>query len=326
MANLTTNADILDESLDQVGELTDGNSDYESNALIYYNRVFQMLAAGGVALNPVVNEDWWWLRKHPPGSLVLQPKITTGTLSVTKEGVSITFSSAPAASVAGWFLKVDTHVDIFRITAHTGGATGATIDVGYTGDTSATAAYKIFKLEYDLATDVFRAISPMRVFRGQFAATKPGEIDGMDLRALESQYPLKVVAEGVPAAWAIIQESSATPKVRFSHYADALSRVEYDYLFVPSDLADDGNSPIVPRLYRHILVDGTAYFLAILKNDTKADTFGLLMRNGIAAMATENRQKTASIGRSYGKIFPRADLMSAPHTGRRFRTESGMLL
>ncbi len=317
MSNYTTSADLIDAILDDAGELTDGTSDFNSMALRQLNRAYQAICMGGSEIDPQINEDWLWLRKDPPGVLTLKPVIETGTVSVTNNNTAVTFSSAPTDSVAGYFLQTDGGGDIFRISAHTASSTSATLDAVYTQITDASAAYTLFKLEYDLATDVLRLLSPMRVYNTR------DYIDGMTLPALEREWPLRLVATGVPRAFAQLTET----KVRFSHGGGTSStdliRVEYDYLRRPDDLADDSAEPVVPRQFRKTLADLALYFLFIAKNDSRADTFGLLAKNGLRAMAHENRKRMA-VMRSNGHIFPRAG--DTPASLEILRTNSGLII
>ena len=79
---------------------------------------------------------------------------------MTNNNAAITFSSAPAVSVAGRHFKVEGHPDVFIISTHTAATAAATLDTVYTGDTAAAAAYKVMKLDYDLAADVIHSASP----------------------------------------------------------------------------------------------------------------------------------------------------------------------
>ncbi|MFQ5915726.1 MAG: hypothetical protein ACE5JS_21345 [Nitrospinota bacterium] len=306
MANYQYSSDLIDDILFRAGELTDGTSDFNAVALTYLNRAYQALWMGGGAVVPSLNELWWWLRKYPPGTLILEPVIETGTVSVTNNNSAITFSSAPTKDLDNWFFKVDDHADIFRISAHTANATGATLDSVYTGDTDTAADYKAFKLEYDLATDLLKVISPMRAYQDGRS-----EIYGMDLRALEAQWPLRLANSGVPRAFAIVREkhdqASKTITVRFSHYGGTSStdliRVEYDYFFRPSVLTDSGSEePVVPWEYRKLLSDVGLFFLHQDKDDNRAEGVGRLAQAGVRAMAQENLSRLVAMGKDFGRI------------------------
>ena len=318
MANLTTAADIVDYILANANESTDGSSSHEGDALIFLNRAYQALADGGGELLPGNRETWWWLRKDPPAVLTLEPFIETGSVAVTNNSTTISFSSAPTKDLDNWFFKVTGHGDVFRISAHTSGAAAATLDAVYTGDTDATASYRVFKLEYELASDLRELLSPMRVTRDDRR-----EIEGADMMGMEDLWPLSRVGTGVPRMFAMVDET----KVRFSHYGGLdstdLIRVEYDYNFVPTDLTDAaGSVPVVPRHHRHVLADYATYMMALRKGDSRAANFLSSAQAGAQAMMVEQKKRQSQIGRHYGRIFTRQKL----RWPRQLRTESGLIV
>lgn len=301
MSNLKFSAEILDDILFRAGEPSDGTSDFQAQALIDLNRAYRALWMGGGEFDPEINEPWLWLKKDPPGSLVLNPVIDAGTVSVTNNSTAITFSSAPAPSVAGRFFKTDDVGDVFRVASHTGGAAAATLDAVYTGDTTAAVGYKVMQLEYSLPTDCLRVIAPMRVQRDGYH-----EIDGIDLVSLDRDYPLLWVEGGAPDKFALVTES----KVRFNRYglsepAD-LIRAEFDYLVIPADLTDSiSEEPLVPLKHRHVLADIALFYLFTTKSDDRAEGIGRLAKAGLRAMAADNRARLAQMGRTVGHVYPR---------------------
>src|SRR3970282_2451632 len=155
MSNYTHSQDLVTDILFLNGEPTDGRSDFDAIALQYLNRGYEIIWTGGAELDPSLNEKWRWVRKNPPGVLTLEPRIVTGTVSVTKGNTAITFSVAPdpaiQATVTGWFFRVDnSNGDVFRIATNTSGATSAVLDSRYTGSTATAASYQLFQLEYTL--------------------------------------------------------------------------------------------------------------------------------------------------------------------------------
>jgi hypothetical protein len=325
VANYTFSSDLLEDVLFRAGEPTDGTSDFDTTALRYLNRAYQIIWTGGGEFDESLNEEWWWLRKRPPGVLTLQPKITAGTVQVTNGSASITFTAAPdpaldASTASGWFFKVDAHPDVFRILTHTSGNTAATLGSVYTGPTATAARYTLVKLEYPLATDVLRIFSPMRVQQGGRA-----EIEGRDVNALDRDYPLTHLQGGVPRAFAPVGERT----VRMSHSGGAsgtaLIRAEYDYLRRPADLTDSGSEePLVPQPYRKVLADMATFYLFLDKNDARAEGAGRLAQGGLRAMAREQRRRQQSTARTNGQILPRPSAL--PHYQTPPRTESGLIL
>lgn len=281
---------------------------------------------GGMALDSSVNEDWWWLKKSPlPATLILTPAIVAGTVAVTNNSTDITFSSGPAADSDNWFFKVNDHEDIFRISAHTAAGTAATLDSVYTGSTDATASYKLFKMQYDLASDVLRVNGPMTVFRD--GHRRKYEIDGVEMESLQRDYPLARVLSGVPESYAMVDEDT----VQFSRYGGDgsdttdLIRIEYGYLQRPSVLTDSGaEEPLVPWQFRHLLSDIGVFFLFLDKDDNRADGAGLLAKAGIKAMSVEHKKKITDVSRNFGKIMPRQGRTN--RYLRPLRTESGHII
>src|SRR3989304_5879373 len=120
MSNYTHSQDLVTDILFRNGEPTDGTSDFDSVALQYLNRGYQIVWTGGAELDPSLNEKWLWLRKNPPGVLTLEPRIVNGTVRVTKGSTAITFSegAGPAipAKLGRLLVAVDAgNGDVFRI-------------------------------------------------------------------------------------------------------------------------------------------------------------------------------------------------------------------
>lgn len=322
MANYQFSADLIADILFRAGEPTDGTSDFDAVALQYLNRAYQALVLGGGEVDPEINEDWWWARKHPPGVLNLTPEITTGTISATNNSTSATLTSAPTPSVAGYFLRIGDHPDIFRISAHTAATTALTLDAAFTGETISGATYSLFRSEYDLASDVLRVVSPMRIYQGRLC-----EVDGVELMSLERDYPLREIQAGPPLQFALVTES----KVRFSHFGPAsdlapnMIRVEYDYTYRPADLTDSGSEePIVPRNYRKLLCDIALTFLFVDKNDDRAPSVSGLAKKGLQAMFKEQRSRMVNYSRNYGALYPRPEKRTSFR--HPLRTDSGFIL
>ena len=327
MANLQTTVDLKAYVLDKSDELTDGSSDFDSQALEFLNRQYQAIWLGGQEIEPTIKEDWYWLWKHPPGVLNLEPAITTGTVAVTNNTTTITFSSAPAASVTGFFLRVTDERDVFRIGAHTAGATSAQLDAAYTGTTNAAASYTLMHLEYDLASDVLALINPLRTTRFN-SNEDPHSIDGIDLNTLERDWPLSQLSQGVPEKYAVVAQTDSSTKIRFNRYgsrtAGDLIRVEYNYLQRPDLLTTNPDTtPLIPWEWRQTLADAAIFLLLVTKNDSRADTYGLSARNGLTAMAKENQYRRAQRTGEFGQIVTRPTQV---HHNRVLRTETGLII
>lgn len=149
MAQFRTVADLKTEILQKAGEPTNGNSAYDSLAMTYLNKAHQLIIGGGNIFSAKVDEAWKWAEHRYPIILELQPALTTGTVTFTQNSRSITFSSAPTASVEGWYVQGTGDKSVYRVTQHTAASTAATIESGYM-ETTGSKGYKCFKLDYDI--------------------------------------------------------------------------------------------------------------------------------------------------------------------------------
>lgn len=320
MAGYQFTSDLVRDALFGSGEPTDGTSDYHAKALDYVNRAYNAICMGGAELEPTVNEEWSWLLSPTPATLTLEPVIEAGTVTVTNGSTAVVFSAPPAMSVAGWFFRPNNTEDIFRIAAHTAGNANATLDSVFTTGNLTGAGYSLFKLEYALAADVLRLISPMRIYRNP-----RGRINGAALDALEKRYPLRNVQTGIPREFAQI----GTTTVRFSHAGSDQPgdyiRVDYDYLKRPATLTDSGvEEPLLPIERRRLLADFATYFLMVDKNDDRADAKALIAKAGLRAMAHEHRRRMAGWTDQMGHISPRQQ--DLPANFEVVRTDSGMIV
>ncbi|MCP3682689.1 MAG: hypothetical protein GY861_08375, partial [bacterium] len=170
MANLTTITDLIKDVLHRSGENpTDITGKYYNKSVEYINRARLDILKGKTPTDPDKHVNFRFAVSHPPKNLTLLPKITTGTVSVTNNSTTVTFSTAPNQLGAdidadGWYLYIDGEYDVYRIAAHTAAGTNATLDSVFTGTTAGTASYKLVKLEYDIgSSDILRLISPLRI-------------------------------------------------------------------------------------------------------------------------------------------------------------------
>ncbi len=330
MSNNRYTADILADALFRAGEPTDGTSDYALEAVTTLNRVYQEICNGGCELDPATVEDWVWLRQPRPGVLNLAAPITTITATVTHDSTAVTLSTGPAFTVADWFFKVADEPPIFRILTHTAASTSVTLDAAYTGVSGAGLNCTLFKLEYNLATDVLRLLKPMRCFAASGYNNSQYKVHGTELDVMEESYPLVFTQMGIPSLFAPVGETTqGTQRVRFNACggpaATTLIRVEYDYLFRPADLTDPGTTeePVVPLQWRGVLTHTLLAYLLGVKQDQRAPAVFQIAQAGYRGMLEENRKKLRSTTGNAMRLLPRDG-------NRRFwgplRTESGMII
>lgn len=328
MSNFQYTTDILNSCLFRAGEPTDGTSDYAAEALIQINNTYNQICRGGAEILPGIHEDWVWLRKATPGIVILQPPITTGTVTATQGSSSITFSSGPVADSDYWSIRIGTDPSIYHIAAHTAGGTAATLDSTFTGTSGAGQSYTLFKSDYDLATDVLRLAGPMRVYITTGVRSRADyKVYGADLDAMERTFPYSLIESGVPDEFAFIGETTTgTKRVRFNRYGTAGSyyRIDYEYLFRPTALTNVSGTeePVMPRQWRHLLADFALAFVLGQKSDNTASAVVQMASAGLKGMMLENRHQAMRNTANAFRTFAR----QSRHRRGPLRTESGLIL
>lgn len=315
MAVLETSEQLLQDALFRAGEVP-GASEWDAKAIDYLNREYRAVCAGASEFLPEYVADWWWMRAN--GLLTILPTYSLGTITVSQGSPSINFDTAPVDSLAGYYISVDVHPDVFVISSHTAGLGPAMLDMGFTG-LSGTYAFRAAKLTYNLGANVSALLSPIKNFR-----ENPGII-GLAPERMDTIYPLSHNSlSGVPAAFSLENEQT----IRFSHggRTDGMSmRMEYRYRPSVVDLTNSPASiPLVPLQFRHILSDMVLVYLYMDKNDDRMVAIGTSVRSALGGMVKENKRRMVKMDLNVGKIMPRGNL------GRRsrgpLRTESGLII
>lgn len=99
---------------------------------------------------PFKPRAWFWLEKKE--DIVTYAKRDTGTVTVTIDSTTITFSSAPSTSLAGYYFKLTSQPDIIKIASHTAGATTATLETAWLQASGSAKAYKAWRDYAELST------------------------------------------------------------------------------------------------------------------------------------------------------------------------------
>lgn len=231
------NASVIKNSvLFRCGELTDGTSSYDSKVLEYMNQIYRSILSGGNEFNLDLGKPWVWARSRAPGTLVLQPKYDTGTITVTNGSTTATLSTPPAVSLVGQWIQINETDDVYRISGNFG--VTVTLDAPYTASSGSGLSFSVYFLEYDLSPNIERLIGPMTVDQQQdFNAPMDGLIYGVDIANINENYPMKFIDETVPTNFAQISRSiDGKVRVRFNAQTGSQARVSFDYIPIYSDL------------------------------------------------------------------------------------------
>jgi len=418
--------------LRRCGENQDSTSPYYTQALDYLNQIHHTVITGGSEFNLEVDEPWVWARASRPLILELQPYYSTGSVALTLGSASGTFSAAPTVSVEGWYLKLDSGPELYRITQHTASSTSFSIDALFTQTSVTAQSFRCFQLDYDLIgthiivdnsndkadfivsgttvitatlthgaytpaayatafaaalqtadgartysgsydsvtrlfsftsnlaaaavfkpqgagtnsarsawatagfdylnassaatqtatyphSTVIRLTEPARIYYNDIASVggDVGAVAGCDPLALDRDFPLAQVRGGTPTNFAVIKErNDGTLTVRFNKYPDRKMRVEFEVVPIPKDLQVNAASvPLIPRKFIRVLEYGAAFYILTDKRDAKADKYFQIAQATLSAMMKFNRKELQRIGKNFGSVVARWDLM--PDSRRR---------
>ena len=196
---------------------------------------------------------WPWLVKQ--GTLVTSADITTGTVSITAGDTALTFSSAPAASVAGNWMIQFTSVsdDWYDIATHTAASTSAVLASTFNGTSNLSgASYILRKVYYSLPSDLDRIIS-IRQMRTDFSLIP------VDIRYLDKALPDPDVT-GIPTNYALFGlDSSNYWKMTVYPTPNAAMNLLVRYYKKITELSATTDEPILPTKFHNAIVHCALY-------------------------------------------------------------------
>lgn len=322
MANLETTQDLVNYVLSKMREKTDNTSSFESEVLTQLNQSYRAIVAGGQGLESEIGKPviFPWAKAQNPKVVNLQPAITTGTVEVTNASTTITFSSAPASSVAGYYFKVDGEGEVYRVATHTGGVATATLDANYVGDTSSSSTYKLLKLDYTFSSDVLVPIAPITAY----SSSGPHQISIVPKSTMNRDFPLSELQQNIPTRAAVVKQSEGTFVLQFNAYPQELERVEMEYIAVPTALDTTSENPIMPIHQRVVIAHyAIAQMLQGIDDDRVAYYFNLA-KAGFNAMVKEAQGIYSSGSKDYARVIPRMDQYDMQE--RLLKTEDGFII
>jgi hypothetical protein len=216
----------------------------------------------------MAHPTWWWLLDRQVVNTTAE--VTTGTVAATNGSTSITFSDAPAASVAGAKIVVTGNTDdpavAYRISAHTAAQTGATLDAAYTGTTVTESAFHVWTDEYSVAADTNRIVS---ILQGPATLREVGWREMDELKARDN------ARSGAPEFWSLRNfATSGDPTTQrrlvLHPYPDQSYRLEATYVQSLNTEVSSTTRFLIPDDYVDVLLHATlADGYPIFLNDTQ---------------------------------------------------------
>jgi hypothetical protein len=241
---------------------TDNNDDFSTKLKAWVNARYKVIAG---------KRSWNWLITDTIIQVV--PQITTGTVEWTNASTTITFSSAPTVSVAGYWIQGSESKDWYIINAHTANVTTATLTKAFIGTTAATDTYTLRKVYYALPSDCQKILNvrqtrenvplqyiPIRHF-DKYAANRTRVAD-----------PLFYTVIGL--------DSSRLHRMEFYPVPTVAMNVAMRYYAIPADMTADGDIPQMPEQFHDVLVwDVLGTYGYMFLDDTRVDRAKLIARD-----------------------------------------------
>lgn len=144
--------DLKQLALNHAGELSDGTSGYDADAVRYINSAYAGVLAGGSEFGIDTSDSWSWAKAKNPIIIDLQPAYDSGTVTLTNGSLNGVYSVAPTLSHKDWFLKLESVDDYMRIRTHNANGTSFQLDRPFTGSTG-SYNFRSIKLDYELSDD-----------------------------------------------------------------------------------------------------------------------------------------------------------------------------
>lgn len=224
--------------------------------------------------------EWPFLRSSSPLIVQTEVDITTGTITTVAGNATITFSSAPAASVTGYYIQTSSSLDWYRITAHTGGQTSATISPAAIYALTA-GTYRVRRFYYATSTAVDRVLQIKQ-------SVTPFQLEEKDKEGFDKMKPSPADV-GTPLVY-VMAGKNTSDIWQFILWPSPMAVINLyiDYLAVATDLSADADVSIIPaKWHTSVMIQGAIWQGYNFLDDTRAQSSRADFFNGIEAMRLE---------------------------------------
>ena len=224
--------------------------------------------------------------------------ITTGTVSISVDSTSLTFSSAPAASVTGYFIKFSDTDNWYKISSHTAASTSATLSQAFGGSANISAGtYTLRKLWYTTSTPLDSILDVKDTVNGRFLESASDRYTDIFLPLYWDQ--------GTSYSY-LTSVSDSTGGIQLSFIYSPSERTNFQVRGIKklTDMSADTDTSIIPARWHSAVLDLAAFYAFSALDDTRAKDFFTKAEMGIASMA-----------KVYGQNLGRHRVMGSPNHG-----------
>lgn len=208
--------------------------------------------------------DWPFLRSSNPLEIQTVADLTTGTISTTAGSTTITFSSAPAVSVAGRFVQTSSSNDWYRIASHTALSTSATLATAAIYNLTA-GTYTVRKIYYSTSSAVDRILQIRQ-------SITPYQLEEYTPERFNAVFP-NPTATGNPLMYMISgKDSSDLWQFMVWPTPNTVINLYVDYLQIVTDLSADADISIIPvKWHTSVMLEGAKMMGYMFLDDARYD-------------------------------------------------------
>ncbi len=212
--------------------------------------------------------SWNWPFNRQLDIIQTVPDYSNGTVNITSNTTTVTFSSGPTDSLSGRFIKFGSLSDWYQITSHTASATTATISPLYPGTTLTDSSFLVRKFRYGLTSNA------LTVLDIKIASNFKNLIS---LSPMMTDMMVQMVSgTGTPTAYFLTSPASGgSPQIGFFPNPDAVYNIYVDEKFATTEMVSDSDTSIIPSPYHDSITTLASYygFLKINSLDRAAMVF-----------------------------------------------------
>jgi hypothetical protein len=221
------------------------------------------------------------------------------TSTIANGSNTLTLSATYPTSLVGYFVKVGTDKEKYKITAHTAGTDTLTLDGNYVEESASAEGTVIFKLDYEIGTDILMPTNGLINYKYNEV------LPLIDKREFEKYGKMIDIREGYPS-YAVIQENNPSSKsitVRFGSYTKEAERFELPYVPYPTALDEVSSDPIFRPSDNQLLVDYVVAMEYDLRDDSIAEKYMKRAMDRFRIMKSIDRQFTAYQDKLFAKVI-----------------------
>lgn len=206
---------------------------------------------------------WPFLRASTPLAIQTVTDITTGTVATVAGSTTITFSSAPAVSVAGRYIQTSSGLDWYNITAHTAATTTATIEIAAI-TTASAATYIVRKFYYSTSALLDRILQIN-------TSTAPYHLEERTKEVFDSNLFYQNTT-GLPLIYMMTGlDSTGYWQFKLWPSPSAVQNLYVDYLVIGVDMSSNTDTSLMPeKWHRTAIVEGACFQGYRFLDDTRA--------------------------------------------------------